>query len=141
MKILLTVLALLIPAFLHAQTYTDILGQAKKENKAVLLDFSGSDWCMPCKMLKRDYLDKDEFQAFAKDKIILFTVDFPKGFELPAEVAAQNRRLQQQFGVNGFPTLILITPDKDVLIRTTGAPNGGMPAFLQWLSRGLLKKE
>ena len=34
--------------------YKSVLKQAKKDKKNVLVYFTGSDWCPPCKMLKRD---------------------------------------------------------------------------------------
>ena len=39
--------------------------QAKTENKIVLLNFTGSDWCGWCIKFKKDVLDTPEFQAYA----------------------------------------------------------------------------
>src|SRR4051812_42316213 len=56
---------------------------AKKENKIVLMDFTGSDWCPPCKALHRNVLTAKEFTDFAKEKLVLVLVDFPTGKPLP----------------------------------------------------------
>ena len=39
--------------------------QAKAENKIVLLDFTGSDWCGWCIKFKKEVLDTAEFQEYA----------------------------------------------------------------------------
>ena len=63
MKILLSLLlAFSISAFVHADWGTDYkaaLAQAKAENKQVLLDFTGSDWCGYCKLLDKEVLEPD----------------------------------------------------------------------------------
>jgi thiol:disulfide interchange protein len=41
--------------------YSAALAQAGKEQKLVLLDFTGSDWCTWCMKLDRDVFSKPEF--------------------------------------------------------------------------------
>src|SRR6266581_5754679 len=59
--------------------------QAKTEKKMVFMDFTGSDWCPPCKALHKNVLTSKEFEAFAKDNLVLVLVDFPTGKVLPAD--------------------------------------------------------
>ena len=35
--------------------YDTAISKAKKQKKNVLVYFTGSDWCPPCKMLKTDF--------------------------------------------------------------------------------------
>src|SRR5207302_378994 len=49
--------------------------KAKEENKLVLLNFTGSDWCIWCQRLKRDVFDKPEFAQFAQSKLVLVEVE------------------------------------------------------------------
>ena len=51
--------------------------QAKAEKKMVLMDFNGSDWCPPCKALRKNVLNTQTFLDFAKDNFMLVDVDFP----------------------------------------------------------------
>ena len=51
--------------------YQDALAMAKKENKHILMIFSGSDWCRPCIRLKTSILDNKKFQDWANDKQVL----------------------------------------------------------------------
>ena len=50
--------------------------QAAKENKAILMDFTGSDWCPPCKALKKNVFDKEEFSKFADKSAPIALVGF-----------------------------------------------------------------
>ncbi|MGO8697092.1 MAG: thioredoxin family protein [Limisphaerales bacterium] len=59
---------------------TDLPGalrQAKAEHKIVLLDFTGSDWCMWCTRFDDDVLSKPEFASYAKTNLVMVRVDFP----------------------------------------------------------------
>ena len=87
---------------------------AKEAGKPILMLFTGSDWCPPCKMLESRVYPSAEFQAFA-DGIVLFKADFPNRRELPEEVSAQNRRLQQQYEVPGYPTTVILSPEGEFL--------------------------
>ena len=54
-------------AGLHASeqwetSYKAALDQAAKQDKLVLLDFTGSDWCGWCIKLRKDTFSKPEFQ-------------------------------------------------------------------------------
>ena len=51
---------------------------AKKENKYILLNFSGSDWCIPCMRLEQDIFNSDSFIKYASDNLVLVNADFPR---------------------------------------------------------------
>ena len=85
--------------------------QAKKENKMVLLDFTGSDWCGWCIKLKKDVFSKPDFAKYAKDNLVLVEVDFPHGKQLPAAQKKANDELQKKYNVNGFPTIVVLDAD------------------------------
>lgn len=80
---------------------------AAKENKDILLEFTGSDWCMPCKMLHAEILTNPVFLEFAKRNFILVELDFPKKKEIAPALLEQNKKLFAQFGVQGYPTILL----------------------------------
>jgi len=42
------------------------MNQAQSENKTVLLDFTGSDWCGWCIKFDHDVLSTDKFVSYAK---------------------------------------------------------------------------
>jgi thioredoxin-related protein len=81
---------------------------AKQDNKLVLMDFTGSDWCPPCKALHKNVLTSKEFEEFAKDKLVLVLVDFPNQKQLPAEQKKANDALLKKYSVGSFPTIIIL---------------------------------
>ena len=95
--------------------------QAVKEDKPILMFFTGSDWCGWCQKLHTDVLDKDEFQKFAKDNLVLLELDFPNSIPQSAELKKQNSELGKKFKVDGYPTMVLVEPDgKTEIDRTVG---------------------
>ncbi len=101
------------------------MAQAKAENKLVLADFTGSDWCGWCKKLDADTFSKAEFAEYAKKNLILVQLDYPNQKPQSDELKAANAVLQKRFKVDGFPTLILLKPDATVLWRVDGYLEGG----------------
>ena len=112
--------------------YPQALKVAAEQKKPVLLDFTGSDWCPPCKQLKRTVFDTDEFARYARERLVLVELDFPRSKQQPSELAAQNQRLQKQYAIEGYPTLILLSPEGKEIKRTVGFMDGGPKAFIQW---------
>ena len=85
--------------------------QAAKENKPILMFFTGSDWCGWCKKLHEDDLYKKEFQGFAKESVILLELDFPNSKPQSDALKKQNKALGEKFDVNGYPTMVLVKAD------------------------------
>src|SRR5579872_6629548 len=75
------------------------LEKARAEDKAVLLDFTGSDWCGWCMKLKREVFDQGEFATFAQANLILVEVDFPHRKSQSQEEKKANQQLAQRFGI------------------------------------------
>ena len=73
--------------------------QAKAENKKILLDFTGSDWCGWCIKLQKEVFTKDGFKQEAPKHFVLLEVDFPQQKELPKELKEQNEKLQETYSV------------------------------------------
>src|SRR5882724_2184624 len=85
--------------------------QAKKENKLVMLDFTGSDWCPYCIKLNKEVFSKPEFAKYAKENLVLVEVDFPhrkKKGEQSDALKKANDALQQKYNISGFPTMIVL---------------------------------
>ena len=108
------------------------LQQAKQENKAVLVNFTGSDWCIWCQRLSNEVFSKNEFEKFADDNLILVKVDFPRNIEQSAETKMYNNQLAQRFGIEGFPTVLLFNSQGRLVLRT-GYQEGGPEAYVNSL--------
>ena len=114
--------------------YKAALATAAKENKKVLLDFTGSDWCGWCIRLKKETFDQPSFKEYADKNLILVEVDFPQGKTLAPEVKKQNDILQEQYQVQGFPTLVLLSPEGKLLKQQSGYIPGGPKGFMDWVN-------
>lgn len=110
-------LAVLAPAW-AAEWMTDLeaaKAKAAAENKAVLVDFTGSDWCGWCIRLRKQVLDTPAFDTYARDKFVLMEVDVPQNPKFDAALRARNEKLCEQYGVQGFPTIMVLTPQGEVV--------------------------
>ena len=110
--------------------YKKALAQAKAENKAVLLDFTGSDWCGFCIKMVKETLSKKEFAEYAARNLVLVEVDFPNAKPQTDEVKKQNEELQKKFEVQGYPTFVLLNKNGREIGRQRGYLEGGPTAFI-----------
>ena len=100
------------------------LQKAKAENKAVLVNFTGSDWCQWCIKLSDEVFSKSEFEDYAEDNLILVRLDFPRSIEQSAETKLYNNQLAQRYGVQGFPTVLLFNSQGQRVLQTGYLPGG-----------------
>lgn len=107
--------------------YQAALAQAKAQNKLVLLDFTGSDWCPPCQLLDKEVFSTSSFKDFAGRNFITVTIDFPVNKKLPPALTRQNDQLQQQFKIVGNPTLIVVDANGKERGRILGYDHGSGP--------------
>ena len=102
--------------------------QAAKGNLPILADFTGSDWCDWCIKLKKEVFNTPEFAAWAKGKVVLLEVDFPRKAPLAAAQTQENEGLAKKYGIEGFPTIVLLSADGKELGRL-GYQEGGPKAW------------
>jgi thioredoxin-related protein len=120
---------LLMPAPWHLNM-EEAQAVAHKEHKHILLNFSGSDWCGPCILLRKEVFDDPAFQAMADSLLVLVDADFPrmKKNQLPKEQQQANDKLADRYNSQGkFPLTLLLTADGKVLKQWEGNP-GWKPA-------------
>jgi thioredoxin-related protein len=108
----------------------DATAKAQKEQKLVLLDFTGSDWCSWCKKLDAETFSKPEFVEYAKKNLVLVEVDFPNNKPQSDELKAANKDLKDKYNITGFPTLVLLKPDGTLLWKQVGYLKGGPEAMI-----------
>ena len=113
--------------------------KAVKEGKPIFINFIGTDWCGWCIKLQKEVFSKKAFQDYAKENLVLVEVDFPKKKEQTAELKAQNKKLDKEYGVEGYPTLYLLDATGKKLTEDIGYREGGPEAYVEHL-KSLLKK-
>lgn len=117
--------------FEKAQTF------AKENNKMILLNFSGSDWCAPCIKMKKEVFDVSEFQAFADGALVLVRADFPrhKKNQLDPAQVEHNEKLAEKYNPKGkFPLTLLINPEGKVVYEWDGFQNMSAAQFVNEVS-------
>lgn len=99
---------------------------AKAENKDLLVDFTGSDWCGWCIRLDEEVFQHESFYAEAEKNFVLVALDFPRAADIKAQVPnpERNDELKNTYGISGFPTILLMTADGEVFGRTGYQPGG-----------------
>lgn len=102
------------------------LAQAKKTGLDMLIDFGGSDWCVPCKWLKENILTKREFNELAAKHFVLVDIDTLARGLSPGR-KARYIALQKQYRVGTFPSIFLTTPEGEPYAWTTYIPTGETP--------------
>jgi thioredoxin-related protein len=106
---------------------------AATEGKDLLIDFTGSDWCSWCIKLHKEVFDLDAFKAAGPKSFVLVEIDFPQNKEkLSKETQEQNAKLQRQFGIQGFPSIILADAQGRPYAKTGYQP-GGAEKYVQHL--------
>ena len=113
---------------------------AKAENKAILIEFTGSDWCPPCKMLKKEVFGTEEFAEAATKDFVLVQLDFPRKTEQSEELKEKNKALAKTYGIRGYPTVVL-TDDEGKEFARTGYRKGGVDSYLKHLAKLLDRKD
>ncbi len=98
--------------------YEQARKQAKAEGKDLLLDFTGSDWCVWCIRLRKEVFENPSFQRKAPQAFVLLEVDFPRAKPQSDALREQNRKLRQAFAVEGYPTIYLADADGRPYART-----------------------
>ena len=112
--------------------------KAKAEKKLVMLDFTGSDWCGWCIKLHKEVFSKPEFEEYAKKNLVLVEVDFPRGKQQTEELKKANQQLQKKYGIQGYPTIIVLNGEGGKAGELGYMP-GGPKAFIGKLDE--LKKK
>ncbi|NDI99488.1 thioredoxin family protein [Flavobacterium sp. LaA7.5] len=130
-------LAILFIALLPLQWGTDFDAAkktAKNEHKLILLNFSGSDWCAPCIVTKREYFENDAFKKMAEKNLVLVNADFPrkKKNQLAPEQVKKNEAVAEMYNKKGyFPFTVLIDANGKVLKEWQGKPTASVDEWVK----------
>jgi protein disulfide-isomerase len=108
--------------------------KAKEEKKYLLVDFTGSDWCPPCMKLHKEVFEKGPFKAEAPKQFVLVELDFPRGKKQSEELEKQNKELAKKYTVEGFPTVLLLDAEGQVVARRVGYSDGGPQDYMKQLA-------
>jgi thioredoxin-related protein len=90
-------------------TFKKALKKSKKEKKPILIYFTGSDWCGPCKVLDKKLFHTEKFKVIADKDLILYEADYPRNKNLvePQKLEV-NYDLKRKYKIKSFPTLVFV---------------------------------
>ena len=97
-----------------------------------MVDFTGSDWCVWCIRLKKEVFNQTAFAAASKD-FVLVELDFPQNKPQSEEEKKLNRALAAQYGIEGYPTVLLMNANGEVYAKTGYKPGGAAKYVKQLL--------
>jgi protein disulfide-isomerase len=106
---------------------------AARTKKPIFMLFTGSDWCKWCVKLEHEVFEDPYFIDRTAGKYVFMLVDRPRRTKLSPEIEAQNAKLCDQFNIDGYPTVLIVTPREEV-IGEVGYEKGGGKAFVQELN-------
>ncbi|MGE6221454.1 thioredoxin family protein [Nubsella zeaxanthinifaciens] len=110
----LVVLALGVNAaeikFLENPVWTDVLAQAKKENKMIFLD-AFATWCGPCKQMDAETYSNQAVADYFNANFINVKYDMEKG---------EGAMLSDRYYVSAYPNLIFMNSDGVMLHKGIG---------------------
>ena len=96
--------------------YEEVYKKSEQENKPILANFTGSDWCGWCKKLKKAVFDTETFKKWANENVVLFELDYPRRTPQDPAIKRQNAELQQTFRglVRGYPTVLIFDIEREL---------------------------
>ncbi len=99
------------------QNYEQAKARAKATGLPILALFTGTDWCPPCKQFERGVANRPEFLAYAKGKVVLLKLDYPRHMLQSPALLRQNEELAERIGGQEFPRFYLLDSGGEVLTK------------------------
>lgn len=98
-------------------TYFDALQSAKRDHRSLFIYFTGSNWCSWCQKFDEQVLSDPKFLTLVDSSFSFYRADFPQGDMSNLPQHEDNQNLLHRFGVDGFPTVIVLDSSERVLGR------------------------
>ncbi len=122
--------------------YRDAVVLATRLKRPLLLNFTGSDWCYWCRLLKSEVFDTTGFLAWAEKTVVLLEVDFPRTVPQDARLRRQNADLARRFSdfvEGGYPTILFLDSSGTRILGDLGYLEGGPNAWTEEADRILTR--
>lgn len=141
-------LFVILATFLGSQTlhakidwlldYQQAHQQSIQENKPIFMFFTGSTWCIYCVRLTAEVFEAPEFEKWIQKNFIPLELDFPSGSwpQDKKKYEKQYTDLARQYGIAGFPTVVVLSPQGKKLTQL-GYMKGGSEKWIQYAEENL----
>src|SRR5437868_4340716 len=115
--------------------------KAKVERKYILVDVYAS-WCGPCKAMDKDIYPSEKIGKFVNEYFVSVKVqtDTTKNDnERIKNWYSDAHKIQQEYKVQAFPSLLFFSPDGEIIHRGVGYKK--VDEFLEFVKSALIPKE
>jgi len=112
--------------------------KAKAEGKLVMVEFTGSDWCPPCKVMDEKVFSKKKFLKKAQEGYILVKLDAPQS---DPELSKSTEAVMEKWKIGGYPTVLLLTADGKEITRTIATQYPTIDQFIEFLTKEAKRKD
>jgi thiol:disulfide interchange protein len=102
------------------EDYDEAVAIATAANLPIFLNFTGSDWCPWCKFADQQVFAHKEWREYAATHVVPVFVDFPSHKSLSNKQQKANDALKTRFGIRGFPSFLILSPDGEKLLGQFG---------------------
>lgn len=105
--------------------------QAKAEGKdKIVVLLTGTDWCPYCQDLDREVISKPEWKSFIGAEAIFASYEYGAMSRPKSGVKGE---MLKRFDIEGFPTMIVLNPEGEVLGEEAGYSEGGVDRYKEWI--------
>jgi thioredoxin-related protein len=96
--------------------------KAARENKPILMYFTGSDWCPPCIALKNDFFASEKFQKEYVESFVFVMIDYPRRKDILSEQQLKyNRTIIDKYNpTKTFPKVLVLNENGEELGKISG---------------------
>ncbi|MCB1229190.1 MAG: thioredoxin family protein [Verrucomicrobiae bacterium] len=88
------------------------------DNRIQVILFTGTEWCPACQQLDRSVIKTPAWQEFVAKEIQFRSFDFSAD---QSQVPDLYRRMASQYNVRGYPTMLVLDRNHEVLSRQVGS--------------------
>lgn len=117
------------------KTYSEAVALSQSSSKPIVILFTGTGWCPACVKLEREVISHPDFINAVGQKFVFLKAEFPDYSE-SAVMASPFKPLMDRYGVDAFPTMVVINANGQKLY-TVNYQQGGPSAYAQELLQKL----
>lgn len=85
--------------------------EAEASKRRMLVLFTGTDWCAPCIQFEASVAHAPRFLSVASAAFVLVKLDYLRNTPQPAAKSARLEQLRERYGINSYPSLLVISAD------------------------------
>jgi len=94
----------------YAGTYDELLREAKKQKKPIILDFWAT-WCIPCRKMEKETFANPAFASYINQNFLVYKVNID---------TYDGMEIADRYAIDTYPTLIVLDAKNKFVNRYRG---------------------